>query len=179
MVETALADVKTAEAAVAKATANIGSSVSRRSTTCEGTGPIPRPPISAGGPSASRRRIWTDHFERAVAEEQAAEAELDSTKALLAAAATAKVHQARADLDESKANVEVMAELVAKDQVLVDYTTIKSPYDGVIIIETTCGRLHPLGGRGTISPSHRRPHGQDAGRDLRPRPGRSPDRSGR
>lgn len=131
-VETALADVKTAEAAVAKATANIGSSVSRRKYRAK--------ELARYRDLRSRQAVpqqvvdeYEDHFESAVAEEQAAEAELDSTKALLASS-TAKVHQARADLDEAKANVEVMAELVAKDQVLVDYTTIKSPYDGVITL---------------------------------------------
>lgn len=129
-VETAQADVKAAEAAVAKAKANIGSFVSRRK--------YREKELVRYRDLRTRQAVpqqivdeYEDHYETAVAEERAAEAELDSSKALLDSSA-AKVDQAQADLDEAKANVEVIAEMLAKDRVMVDYMTIKSPYDGVI-----------------------------------------------
>lgn len=129
-VETAQSDVKAAEAAVAKAKANIGSSVSRRK--------YREKELVRYRDLRTRQAVpqqivdeYEDHYETSVAEERAAEAELDSSKALLTSSA-AKVDQAKADLDEAKANVEVIAEMLAKDRVMVDYMTIKSPYDGVI-----------------------------------------------
>ncbi|WP_406698266.1 efflux RND transporter periplasmic adaptor subunit [Singulisphaera sp. Ch08] len=131
-IETARADVKASEAAVAKAKASIGSSVSRRK--------YREKELARYRDLRARQAVpqqivdeYKDHFETSVAEERAAEAELDSTKALLASS-VAKVDQAKADLDEAKANVEMIDEVLAKDKVMVAYTTIKSPYDGVITL---------------------------------------------
>ncbi|SIO36078.1 RND family efflux transporter, MFP subunit [Singulisphaera sp. GP187] len=131
-VETTLADVKATEAAVAKAKASIGSALSKRN--------YREKELARYRDLRARQAVpdqivdeYEDHFETSVAEERAAEAELDSSKALLSSA-VAKVNQARADLDETKANVEVIDEILAKDRVMVDYTTIRSPYDGVITL---------------------------------------------
>jgi RND family efflux transporter MFP subunit len=48
----------------------------------------------------------------------------------------AKIIQAEADLDESKAEVGVAAADLERSQVLLDYTTIKAPYPGVITRRT-------------------------------------------
>lgn len=76
---------------------------------------------------------YMDHYETAVARERSAEAAVVSAKAQLTAA-KAKVDQAKADFEEAKSNVEVSAENLAKAQVLVDYTKITSPYEGVITL---------------------------------------------
>lgn len=131
-VETSKADVKAAEAAVAKAKAQIGSYVSRRKY---------REKELARYRDLFRRQAvpqqvvdeYEDHYETTVAEERSAEAELASTKAQLEAM-RAKVDQAKADLAEAQSNVDVAAETLAKDKVLVDYTKIRSPYDGVITV---------------------------------------------
>ncbi len=69
--------------------------------------------------------------------ESARSSELASRKAVLNAkaqytAAAARVKKAEADLTEAKANVAVAEAKQAKAQVLVGYTKIRSPYDGVI-----------------------------------------------
>ncbi len=69
--------------------------------------------------------------------ESARASELASQKAVLNAraqllAATARVKKAEADLTEAKANVRVAEAKRATADVLVGYTKIKSPYDGVI-----------------------------------------------
>lgn len=62
--------------------------------------------------------------EAAIAAERSAKAQLE--------VAVAKIDQARADLAAAKSNVQVDEANLAKAQVLVDYTKITSPYDGVI-----------------------------------------------
>ena len=73
--------------------------------------------------------------------ESARASELASKKAVLNAkaqllAAAARVKKAEADLVEAKANVEVAKAKQAKADVLVGYTSITSPYDGVITNRT-------------------------------------------
>src|SRR5262249_52659637 len=63
--------------------------------------------------------------------------ELASTKAVLKTkadqiATSARVKKSEADLEEAKANVEVAEAKLARANVLVGYTRITSPYDGVI-----------------------------------------------
>lgn len=71
-------------------------------------------------------------------QKHAAEAALTSAKASVlsaesqAAAAEAKIEQAEADLVNAQANVEVAEAQLQKDQVLADYTEIRSPYTGII-----------------------------------------------
>jgi RND family efflux transporter MFP subunit len=131
-VETAEADALAAEAAVTKAKASIGGYVSKRK--------YREKELARYRDLRSRQAVpqqvvdeYEDHAETAVAEERTAEAELESAKALLASA-KAKVEQTKADLLEAKATVEVTDEVLAKDKVVVDYTTITSPYDGVITL---------------------------------------------
>jgi RND family efflux transporter MFP subunit len=69
---------------------------------------------------------YQEHFEAAVANEHAAE--------VAVRAAEVKVELAKADFERAKANVEVISETLAKDKVLVDYTKIVSPYDGVVTV---------------------------------------------
>lgn len=72
-----------------------------------------------------------DHFESAqawkdssVAGVQAAMADIESKKA--------KVAQAEADLDAAKANVDVAAAALQKAQVFVEFTRIRSHYNGIV-----------------------------------------------
>jgi RND family efflux transporter MFP subunit len=76
-----------------------------------------------------------EHLESAIANEGAAQAAILTAQAKLLAAEAA-VEQARADVAEAKAKVDVAAATLAKDQVLVDYTMIRAPYDGVITLRT-------------------------------------------
>jgi HlyD family secretion protein len=69
--------------------------------------------------------------------ESARASEVASQKAVLNAkaqlnAAIARVKKAEADLTEAKANVQVAEAKLAKAKVLVAYTKITSPYDGVV-----------------------------------------------
>ncbi len=72
-----------------------------------------------------------DEMEAARATEAAARAAVLTAKAQVGAA-EAKVDQARADLTDSKAKVEVDQATRSKAQVFVEYTKIRSPYDGVV-----------------------------------------------
>ncbi len=71
-------------------------------------------------------------------QKHAAEAALTSAHASVlgaeaqASAAKAKIEQAKADLEDAKARVEVADAQLQKDRVLADYTTIRSPYTGII-----------------------------------------------
>lgn len=56
-----------------------------------------------------------------------------------AIAARAKIEQAEADIDAAKAGVEVAAAELEKSRVLLDYTVIKSPFNGVV----TKRNFHP------------------------------------
>jgi RND family efflux transporter MFP subunit len=131
-VKTAKADVKSYEAAVAKAKALVASTVARRN--------YRQKQLRRNQDLFKRQAIpeqlvdeYEDHYETTVAEVQSAEAEQLSAHAQLEAA-KAKVVQAEADLAEARSNVEVCREVKAKADVLVDYTRIKSPYDGVITL---------------------------------------------
>ncbi len=72
-----------------------------------------------------------DRFEAAIEAENAAK-EAITTAELKAEAAKAKVAQAEADIDDAKAEVKVARAELAKSKVLLDYTVITSPYDGVV-----------------------------------------------
>lgn len=72
-----------------------------------------------------------DDYESARAGVSSTKAALVSAKAM-ATAAAAKIDQAKADLVDAKAKLAVSQEELAKDQVFLDYTIIRSPYDGVV-----------------------------------------------
>jgi RND family efflux transporter MFP subunit len=76
-----------------------------------------------------------EHLESAIANEGAAQAAVLTAQAKLLAA-EASVEQAKADVAAAKANVDVDAAILAKAQVLVDYTKLSAPYDGVITLRT-------------------------------------------
>ncbi|HMB05724.1 MAG TPA: efflux RND transporter periplasmic adaptor subunit, partial [Isosphaeraceae bacterium] len=76
-----------------------------------------------------------EHYESAVAAEHSAQAAVVTAKAKLNSAAAA-IEQAKADLAESRANVQVAEAMLAKAKVLVDYTKIIAPYDGVITLRS-------------------------------------------
>ncbi|HEY5314238.1 MAG TPA: efflux RND transporter periplasmic adaptor subunit [Pirellulales bacterium] len=65
--------------------------------------------------------------------EKTSEAAVLSAKAQLTSA-QAKIDQAKADLDEAGAKVDVSRADLQRSQVLLDYTKIRSPYDGVVTL---------------------------------------------
>ena len=72
-----------------------------------------------------------DEFEAAQAAERLAVAGMSSAKAL-AAAAAARVDQAHADVADAKAKIDIAEAELEKAKVLASYLQIVSPYDGVI-----------------------------------------------
>ena len=74
-------------------------------------------------------------YESALAAERSAQAGIVTSRALLAAA-VARVDQSKADVESAKADVEAAAADLAKADVLLDYTKITSPYDGVITLRS-------------------------------------------
>ena len=72
-----------------------------------------------------------ENYESARSNEVASQKAVLNAKAQLVAA-VARVKKAEADLVEAKANVQVAEAKLAKAAVLVGYTKIRSPYDGVI-----------------------------------------------
>jgi RND family efflux transporter MFP subunit len=72
-----------------------------------------------------------DHRDAAKAGLSSAEASVVSAKAQ-ATAARAKIDQAKADLENAKAKLEVAKATLEKDRVFLDYTKIRSPYNGVV-----------------------------------------------
>jgi RND family efflux transporter MFP subunit len=78
------------------------------------------------------------HYDTAVAALHEAQAAVLTSNAQYSAS-KAKVAQARADLAEAKANVGVADAKLNKALVLVEYTKIRSPYDGVVTLRT----FHP------------------------------------
>jgi RND family efflux transporter MFP subunit len=72
-----------------------------------------------------------DQFQAAV-EAEAAATEAVTAAEEKAAAAAARVTQAQADLEEAKAGVDVAEAELGRSRVLLAYTRIESPYDGVI-----------------------------------------------
>ena len=72
-----------------------------------------------------------EHMHAASAALTAAHAAVVSAEAQ-AAAANARIDQAKADLVNAQANIEVCTAQLEKDRVLAEYTTIHSPYTGVI-----------------------------------------------
>jgi RND family efflux transporter MFP subunit len=74
---------------------------------------------------------WRDRVDAAIAAEKSALAAVLTAKAQ-ELEARAKIDQAKADLLAAKENVSVDKAKLDKAQVIVDYTRIKSPYDGVV-----------------------------------------------
>jgi len=72
-----------------------------------------------------------DHRDAASAGLSSAKASVVSAKAQ-ATAAKAKIDQAQADLEDAQAKVSVAEATLDKDRVFLDYTKIRSPYDGVV-----------------------------------------------
>ena len=87
---------------------------------------------------SAQRTIAVKTADESEDEYQAAfEAENTATEGVYAAeqqvlAANARVMKAKADLDEAKAEVNVTKAELARSRVYVEYSEIKSPYDGVI-----------------------------------------------
>ena len=103
-----------------------------------------------------------NNYQAAVGAEDAAR-EAIATARLKADAAAANIQSAEADLDEAKAQVMVSEAELGQAQVMLDYTTIVSDYDGVVTRRSfNRGRLRPLSRRrrGPDSPSLRRAHRQ-------------------
>lgn len=72
-----------------------------------------------------------EHFDAAKAALTSSKAAVVSAEAQ-AHAAEAKITEAEADLADAKAKVTVAKAVMAKNEVLLDYTKIKAPFDGVI-----------------------------------------------
>jgi RND family efflux transporter MFP subunit len=76
-----------------------------------------------------------NHSDAAVAAESEAQSAVSAAKAQLAAS-MARVVQAEADVEATRADLDAAQADQARAQVLVDYTTIKSPYDGVVTLRS-------------------------------------------
>lgn len=74
-----------------------------------------------------------EHFHASKAAVSSAKAALASAKAQ-ANAAKARIDKAKADLADAQAKVEVCEATLQKDQVFLDYATIRAPFDGVITL---------------------------------------------
>jgi RND family efflux transporter MFP subunit len=72
-----------------------------------------------------------EHHDAARSSVSSAKAAVVSAEAQ-ANAAKARIAKAKADLVDAKANVEVADATLEKDQVFLDYATIRAPFDGVI-----------------------------------------------
>ena len=72
-------------------------------------------------------------YEAALASERSAQAAVVTARAQLSAA-EARVEQAKADVGSARADVDAAAADLAKAEVLLDYTRITSPYDGVVTL---------------------------------------------
>jgi HlyD family secretion protein len=72
-----------------------------------------------------------DFYEAAHAGLSSAKASVVSARAQ-ATAANAKIDQAQADLEDAKAKLDVAKATLEKDRVFLDYTKIRSPYNGVV-----------------------------------------------
>jgi RND family efflux transporter MFP subunit len=72
-----------------------------------------------------------DELEAARAAERLAQAGVSLAKAQ-ASAATARIAQAKADAVEARAKVDVASSALAKSEVMAQYLSIESPYDGVV-----------------------------------------------
>jgi RND family efflux transporter MFP subunit len=128
--ENAKADAKAAEAAVEQARADIDRRVAARTYRAK---VLSRYRTLVAKDALTQQIVdeWEHHLESAIADERAARAALLTSEAQREAA-KAKVDQAGAEVEQANANRQVDEELLAKSQVLVDYTKITSPYDGVI-----------------------------------------------
>jgi RND family efflux transporter MFP subunit len=72
-----------------------------------------------------------EYLDAAIEKENAAEAAISTAQADVESA-QAKIDQANADIDSAKADVGVAAAESERAQVMVDFATIRSPYDGFI-----------------------------------------------
>jgi multidrug efflux pump subunit AcrA (membrane-fusion protein) len=133
-VESSLADVNAAKAAVTQAEAYIRSSVASVSYRKKRLSRYTRL-VDLNAETQAVVDEEEHNFEAAQAAEMASRAALETARAELGAA-QAKVGVARADLDEAKAKVDEDSEVLAKNEVFVDYTRIRSPYDGVITMRS-------------------------------------------
>ena len=118
-----------------------------------------------------------ESYESAKATELASQKAVLNAKAQLIAAA-ARVKKAEADLAEAKANVEVAEAKLARANVLVGYTKIHSPYDGVITKRNFFrGAFIRSAAEGGIDPpADGRPDRQGPRGHRGPRPRRAADR---
>jgi HlyD family secretion protein len=74
-------------------------------------------------------------YEAAIAAERASGAEVAMARAMLSAA-DARIAQAQADLEGAKADVDAAAADLAKAEILLEYTRITAPFDGVITLRS-------------------------------------------
>ena len=109
-------------------------------------------------------------YDEAVDAERTGAATVATAKAALAAA-EARIAQAHAEVEQSAADVSAAESDLAKAEVLVDYTRITSPYDGVITRRSFHdGDFIRSAAEGGDTPLLcGRSHRPDAGRDHGPR----------
>ncbi len=124
------ADYEAANAAVAKAVADVGQF---RATRVYRKSELDRITVLARQNSVERKLVdeEQERYLSSVASENAAEANIRLTKAQ-ASAAEAKIQQAEADKLDAEANVMVSQANLETAQVIAGYTQIVAPYDGVI-----------------------------------------------
>ena len=131
-VETAKSEMQASKAAIAQAEADVASSTSRRKYREKELARF-QGLFSRGAVPQSVIEEEEEHLEGAKATERSSQAAVLTAQANFEAS-KAKVDQAKADLFEAQANVEVDKALLAKANVLVDYTKIVSPYTGVVTL---------------------------------------------
>jgi RND family efflux transporter MFP subunit len=129
-VKTAEADLKAAEAGVAKSRADIERYTSTRK--------YREKELERFRGLFAKRAVpqqvideEEEHLDSAIAAEHSAQADVLTSQAKVVSA-QAMVDQAKADLVESKARVEVASSDLDRARVMVEYTRIVSPYDGVV-----------------------------------------------
>jgi RND family efflux transporter MFP subunit len=131
---TAVADRESAAAAVQEAQANIAKFTAdrdyRKKELDRITGLFRQKAVAAELVDEQQRQ-----YEAALAAERSGEAAVATARAQLSAAA-ARVEQARADAEAARSDVDSAAADLAKAEVLLDYTRITSPYDGVITLRS-------------------------------------------
>jgi RND family efflux transporter MFP subunit len=136
-VKSAQATVKAANAALAQRRVEVEKYVSARKYRQKERDRI----VDLARRSAIEERLvdeQLDRYESALAAEHEARAGVLSAEAEVGEA-EAKLETARADLEEARASVKIAEADLAKAEVMVDYTRIISPYDGVI----TLRNFHP------------------------------------
>lgn len=129
-VESAEADFKAAEALVGERKADVERAISTLSYRSKQFNRI-KNLVAERALDEKLQDEAEEHFDAAKAGKSSADASVVSAQAQ-ATAAKAKIAQAEADLEDAKAKVAVAEAELQKDQVFLNYTIIRSPYDGVV-----------------------------------------------